>query len=270
VRLKERLNVGFIESEEFIGNSLTGERALREAAGIFKELGHNVFPVKIPNFEKLILLTTKIWSSDGSGKNVSAQLKGERAIAEVQSSIKFRNLPNVIITAIQKLMGLIGQKRISKFVEQGKSLNAEELLQALFDLLMLRQEFYKFWRENMLDAILMPVAAVPAVKHGAVKDVLPACVGYTLVGSMFNLPAGSLPITRVRHDEQRMNKMAEDHNDLLQKKLEKNMQGSEGLPVGVQIVTLPYEDEKCLEIMKILEGKIKVRDLALDIKVLND
>jgi len=35
------------------------------------------------------------------------------------------------------------------------------------------------------------------------------------------------------------------------------MKGTAGLPIGVQIATLPFEDEKCLSLMKQLDDSIQ-------------
>lgn len=33
-----------------------------------------------------------------------------------------------------------------------------------------------------------------------------------------------------------------------------NLQGISGMPISLQVATLPYEDEKCLGAMKVLES----------------
>ena len=38
---------------------------------------------------------------------------------------------------------------------------------------------------------------------------------------------------------------------------------SQGLPVGVQVATLPNNDEKCLQIMEIIEKMIDFNELSL-------
>lgn len=38
------------------------------------------------------------------------------------------------------------------------------------------------------------------------------------------------------------------------------MIGSEGMPVGVQVISLPYRDEQVLGLMKLIEDEVKFRD----------
>lgn len=53
------------------------------------------------------------------------------------------------------------------------------------------------------------------------------------------------------------------HNDLLTKELRKAVLGSAGLPVGVQVVGLPYSDEKVLRVMKDIEEGANFYKFAL-------
>ena len=42
--------------------------------------------------------------------------------------------------------------------------------------------------------------------------------------------------------------------DALTRNARKVMKGSVGLPLAIQVIALPYEDEKALAVMKLLEG----------------
>jgi len=72
---------------------------------------------------------------------------------------------------------------------------------------------------------------------------------------MLNFPTGCVPVTQVREEEQ-VYVGGEGKGDLYHKSMVECMEGSKGLPVGVQITTLPYKDEKCLYIMKEIESVI--------------
>lgn len=53
-----------------------------------------------------------------------------------------------------------------------------------------------------------------------------------------------------------------DH-DIIVKEGKKCMEGSEGLPVGIQVSTLPFQDEKCLGVMKVISDLIGLDHLPL-------
>jgi Asp-tRNA(Asn)/Glu-tRNA(Gln) amidotransferase A subunit family amidase len=41
------------------------------------------------------------------------------------------------------------------------------------------------------------------------------------------------------------------------------MKASEGIPVGIQVSTLPYEDEKCIAVSKVIEKLIPFKETPL-------
>lgn len=47
------------------------------------------------------------------------------------------------------------------------------------------------------------------------------------------------------------------HDDLIATALRRNAEGSAGLPVGVQVVGLPYEEERVLALMKVIDRQFQ-------------
>ena len=78
---------------------------------------------------------------------------------------------------------------------------------------------------------------------------------YTLIYNVLDFPAGSIPVTKVTADD--VTKMANYPTpDLGHKIIKKGMTGTEGLVVNVQVVTLPWQEEMCLRVMKELEDAV--------------
>lgn len=63
---------------------------------------------------------------------------------------------------------------------------------------------------------------------------------------------GTAPITTVTADDLD-NQRPRPLHDLLDRLADKADKGSEGLPVGVQVVALPWQDETALRVMRELE-----------------
>lgn len=63
-------------------------------------------------------------------------------------------------------------------------------------------------------------------------------------------------MTHVRADEQ----FYGYQYDVLDKMTQECMKNSENLPVSVQVVTKPFEDELCLRVMKMIEQGMHFRD----------
>ena len=66
---------------------------------------------------------------------------------------------------------------------------------------------------------------------------------------LLNLPAGVVPVTRVRSSETRRS----DPADRIDARAAKIDEGSEGLPVGVQIVGRPFREDVILALMIAVE-----------------
>lgn len=89
------------------------------------------------------------------------------------------------------------------------------------------------------DAVVCPVSALPALRHGtAARLVLGAAP--CLLANLLDLPAGAVPVTRVRPEEERSRPWRVD--PVLRAAREAD-RGSRGLPVGVQVVGGPGRDE---------------------------
>ena len=101
--------------------------------------------------------------------------------------------------------------------------------------------------------IVLP-APFPAFQAALAKDVGLAPIGARLA-IYWQFPSGTIPVTLVKEDEEIFEEKA--FNDGITEKCREAMIGSTGLPVGVEIITTPFKDEKAMAIMKILEEQIK-------------
>jgi len=136
-------------------------------------------------------------------------------------------------------------KQFSGWVDAEPSHTAQSLLDMWMQRDMIRQQIFKQMREYPI--LLCPVASIPAFRHGEraweidgreVKylDAWSYCEWFNLLGS----PAAVVPVS----------------------------QSQEGLPIGVQIVGRPWEEEVVLSIAAIVEeqcGGFRAPPMALDV-----
>ena len=57
--------------------------------------------------------------------------------------------------------------------------------------------------------------------------------------NVVNYPVGSVPMSLVREGEQHYE---DGYNDAVTRAIRDTLRGSEGLPVGVQVVSLPFQE----------------------------
>ena len=109
------------------------------------------------------------------------------------------------------------------------------------------------------DVILCPPCPLPALTHGASTDLLTAGA-YAGLYNLLGYPAGVVPVTRVRADEENSRPAT---SDLLLKLAAKVDAGSAGLPVGVQVVAKPWMEHVALAVMQSIETEVrKTQDFA--------
>ncbi len=116
-----------------------------------------------------------------------------------------------------------------------------------------RQEFAKYWREQKLDLMVTPGFGSQACLHGY-SETTSLSAAYTFIWNVLGTTVGAMPITVTREDEE---VYESKHNDDITTKLNETVKGSVGMPVGIQVVGLPFEDEKVLGLMKSLEKEVK-------------
>ena len=108
----------------------------------------------------------------------------------------------------------------------------------------------------------------------ATKYLLPLAAG-TLFYNLLDCPVGSIPVTRVNPE---LDALPEDWlmrttNSPCSKEVNKQLYGGkwrydtdmmEGLPVGIQLVGKRWEDEKVVEMMKVVDAALGERGFGPD------
>ncbi|KAI0239955.1 Fatty-acid amide hydrolase 1 [Lamellibrachia satsuma] len=119
----------------------------------------------------------------------------------------------------------------------------------------MRTRVMKEWQSLGLDAVVSPGFGYPALPLDSSLDAWGA-LSYTTMYNMLNFTVGSIPVTKVTEEDlQNMKDYATP--DPWHAVPKKNMPGSVGLPVNVQVATLPWRDELCLRVMKDLQEALK-------------
>jgi fatty acid amide hydrolase len=91
------------------------------------------------------------------------------------------------------------------------------------------------------------------MRHGESGDFV-LSLGAMFRWTLLAFPAGIVPVTRVQLEE---TTGYEGGNDRIAKKTATILSGSEGLPIGVQVVAKPYREEVMLAVMAAIESRVK-------------
>lgn len=185
-----------------------------------------------------------IATGDFVGKLVEA-LRGEKPIEEYKLLLLKEKIPMWLI----HLVGWYKNKdptRFSKLVNCTINKTMNHLTRSLRNVQVERYKVEKLMLSEGIEGILAPGGALPALRHTFASHLLGAAT-YPMFFNMLNFPAGSIPITRVREDEQYYDCSIDDEMTKYAKKV---MEASAGLPIGVQVGCRPNREELVLNIMR--------------------
>jgi fatty acid amide hydrolase len=172
----------------------------------------------------------------------------------IKDLMTLATLANPLRSPVAALYRLRGQQRVAALVGVAGRQSGDGATKLVARRDALRRRFL----ESMdgLDVLIGPPCAVPAVTHGATRQLGPASVSYTLLVNTLAWPAGVVAATRVRLDEQEGRSRSRDEVDEAARKVD---QGSAGLPVGVQVIARPGREDLILAVMAELEARFRER-----------
>jgi len=136
--------------------------------------------------------------------------------------------------------------------------SAYEYFELLSERKFLLNVLIEKWKNAKLDVVICPVYATPTFRHEQIGKLGGALV-YCAYWNCFNFPAGSVPVTVVAPDEE---KYEDKFNDSITAHVKTAMKGSAGLPISVQAVALPYQDEKAMRVLKEIETAVNYKKFA--------
>lgn len=122
--------------------------------------------------------------------------------------------------------------------------NCLEYIKANTFLDIYKEEFYTYMKKNKIDAIIAPTFPTPAYKIGKSEHTL-LLAHYTFYQNILNLVGGTVPIKLCENPT-----YESEVEDYFTRKIRDTLEGAKGLPISVQVNTMPYQEERCLKIMQ--------------------
>ncbi len=245
------LRVGYYEDDGFITPSASVRRGVREAVAALEALGVEVVRFHPPHVEDILYAYLGALSSDG-GYMIDQALDGAPVARQLKPLKTIVRLPGAVRKMAASLMGVLGEQKVKALLENVRAKPVEKLWELTGERTRIRRSTMSLWQRKNLDAVICPPHATPAIHHGESSQ-------FTLGGSysirynFLNLPAGVVPVTRVRADEESRDKREER----LDRTAARAEEGSAGLPIGVQVVARPYREDVVLALMMAIEKQAR-------------
>ena len=245
VRLPSR--VGYWDTAGPIPASAAIRRGVAEAVNRLEAAGIEAVPLAGSLADEAAWLQLALLSADG-GADIRRLLGTTRPMRSIRRLLGMASLPGgwrPLVAGAARLMGRRLEAR--GLIETGPRDEA-----GLADLLAARERLAERFAEltTGCDAVICPVSALPALRHGTAARLVLAAAP-CLLANLLDLAAGGVPVTRVLPDEQAGRAWSPDP---VLRAAAATDRGSAGLPIGIQIIAPPGGDEvTVLATMRLIE-----------------
>lgn len=249
-----KLTVGYFDDDGYFAPAASVSRAIRESVEMLESLGVNVRRYRPINVEEILDGYLRAMTADGL-VTLKENLAGEAFAPPLKTTGRIASLPAAGRKALAKVMGSLGERRISDLLRAFGEKRLFEVWALVAARTRHREEELDTWAREGIDLLLAPTLATPAPPQGMTHDFLLGFVNLARYNYL-DLPAGTVPITTVRDDET----TRPNPKDRVEKRAAQIEAKSAGLPVGVQIVGRPWEEATVLALMKALHDEAGGRD----------
>ncbi|KAJ2999888.1 hypothetical protein HDV02_001407 [Globomyces sp. JEL0801] len=275
----KKLRVGMYVDDNVVRASPTARRAVATVANRLVEKGHTVVNFHPPDTQEAIILYSKLFSSDRANPECFQ-------VQQTQLNVAVSLLPMYLVNRIPQYirswicygLGMFMQDSVltalSTFFGGGSTSKSSRNLSELHELELERERYCKLFESAMsnpeIDILICPVTACPPLPSVSSPFVWPG----SFYSSLFNLldyPSGIIPnVTRVLETDRVPNAIRYIHDNMFVLRTARNFnlmavtaieetnlciknKSILGIPVGVQIVSKPNNEEMVLAAMKVIQ-----------------
>jgi len=251
------LRVGVLKRDGFFEPAPACSRAVDEAAAALAAAGHTIVPLDAAgagvDLSRATVLLYALMGADGGLREFRRALEGE-PLHGLYTGLSFlASIPDALRPLIGFLLrAVLGWGRAADLLTSARARSTVEYWALVAERDALRDAFLRMWRDAGVDVVVSPGFGVAAFPHGGSADLHPGAAA-CFVANVFAFPAGAVPVTAVRAGAEEVYACPRAQRDVFAAAAAAATRGTAGLPVGVQVMARPYEDETALRAMRELE-----------------
>ncbi|NXN85133.1 FAAH1 hydrolase, partial [Bombycilla garrulus] len=248
------LRVGYYDTDGYFPLPPCMRRAVKETRHALLAAGHQLVlfsPPRVPYVMTELFLKTfyadggRAWLEVFTGNIVDPLLK-----PQVNSFKMPRLVKKLLALLLKPLVTIPPPLKDVAMISTCRSV--KEMWNHHHEIQLYRSQFITQWKELQLDVVLCPVLG-PALTTGYPGKLISA-ISSTMLYNILNFPAGVVPVSTVTEaDEEELKLYKGCCNDPWDRTLKQAVSGAVGMPVAVQCVALPWQEELCLRFMKEVE-----------------
>ncbi|KAM6305863.1 fatty-acid amide hydrolase 1 [Aegotheles albertisi] len=253
------LRIGYYETDFFTMPGPTMRRAVRETKQLLEDAGHTLVPFELTDVDNTLFnFCVKGIFADG-GASFVKKFKGELERGSVRLFFWLAKSPDWLKTVLSWIAKPF-VPRFSGLIRSMRSNTVDDVWILHHEIEEFCHQFIAQWKKLNLDVMLCPMLG-PALRIGY-PGKLSVAVSYTMLYNILDFPVGVVPVTMVtEEDEEELKGYQGYFRDWWDRTLVKAFRGSEGLPVAVQCVALPWQEELCLRFMKEVETLVLKKNM---------
>ncbi|NXI39867.1 FAAH1 hydrolase, partial [Galbula dea] len=249
------LRIGYYDTDGYFLLPPCMRRAVWETRGALQAAGHELVPFSPPRIPYVMTeLFLKTFFADGGGAWLDV-FTGDIVDPSLKPQVNCCKIPRLgkkLLALTLKPLRFLLLSKLKNIATISTCRSVKEMWNHHHQLEAYRTEFIARWRELQLDVVLCPVLG-PAFTTGYAGKLLTA-ISSTMLYNVLNFPAGVVSVSTVTEaDEEELKLYRGCCDDPWDQTLKQAVAEAVGLPVAVQCVALPWQEELCLRFMKEVE-----------------
>ncbi|KAI9566910.1 amidase signature domain-containing protein [Boletus coccyginus] len=266
VELPSKLKFGYYFTDGMVQSSPANVRAVQETIDALRSQGHECVEF-VPSLSEDAMATFVALTSADGYKRMLATIESDPTEPSLYLSTLGPKLPGFVRYLITRVADIVHRDRhFSELFSLARTKTVSEFVEFTDRRNKVTKAWYtEVWDTYGFDGIIAPVQSLPTIPHGgcAMLSPLAAC---TILYNVVDSPVGIVPVTRVKPTTDALPADfvvgAGGTSTILEKEMYAGPKPAydatamEGIPVGVQIVGKKWEDEKVLQMMKVVDDAL--------------
>lgn len=247
------LRIGYFDHIEETPTSPSMTRGVQEVKELLEQAGHTLVPFTPVKIDEIAQVMGKGALADG-GATFVQQLKGSPVDPILNAQVAIFSMP----IWLKKVLTFVLKPFSPQLARVFYSTSGVDSPAGVWKQQALAEDCVHDtlaqWRRLNIDVVLCPIIGPAFNFHYCSK--LNTMLSHSMVYNLLNFSAGVVPVSTVTEEDER-NLRHLDKGDIFHRTLKKAAAGGVGLPVAVQCVARPWQDELCLRFMKEVEELVK-------------